>query len=371
MLVAVVLVACLVARRAVAFDENKPRPNKPASKPPVAAGIDSVQTATGPPDTSLAPASETGSRRGATGAGRPDALPHRKTAAYELVRVGQNVHVNADEIVRGDVVLVGGNLRVDGEILGGAVVLGGDIDVGPTAHIHGGAVAVAGRANSAPGSEVRGGVVSLSVFSTPFLQRFASPRARQVGELLSDCIKLALLILLAVPVCALLASRLDDARATFDATPFTCIGLGLLTLPGGVFTTIVVAFLFALTLVGVPVALLLLIAALLTVVVAMQVGAALVGVRAARWLRQARPATGSRRAVWSSVVLGLVCLRIPELCGDLLRILSPEGRWAVGFEAADIAVEVAAVAGGLGALVLWRWSGRPEAVAAVPTVAGG
>jgi hypothetical protein len=359
--------ACLAVRQSFAFDENRPRPGKPATKPPAAAGLesivplDTVRTADTTTDTTLAPASASATRRGSGSPQRPDALPHRKTAAYELVRVGQNVRVNADEVVRGDVVLVGGNLRVDGEILGGAVVLGGDIDVGPTARIHGGAVAVAGRANSAPGSEVRGGAVSLSVFSTPVLERFAWPRARQVGELLSDCIKLVLLIVLAVPVCALLAPRLDDARATFDATPFTCIGLGLLTLPGGIFTAIVVAFLLALTLVGVPVALLLLVAALLTVVIAMQVGAALVGVRAAQWLRRAQPAHVSRRSVWSSVVLGLVCLRIPELCGDLLRIASPAGRWAVGFEAADVAVEIAVIAGGLGALVLWRWSGRPKA----------
>ena len=138
----------------------------------------------------------------ASAAGAPTEAPAdagtarpKKVAAYnDLWRFGGDHRVHEDEVVRGQMVVVGGNLRVDGEITGGAVVIGGNIDVGPRARIGGQTVAVAGRVVSAPGADVRG-ALSLRTFSTPLFQRWG-PRAQATGEIVSDVLKTALLLLL-------------------------------------------------------------------------------------------------------------------------------------------------------------------------------
>jgi anti-sigma factor RsiW len=280
-----------------------------------------------------------------TSAGGRDA-PRQKTLAYELVKFGRNVHVHEDEVVRGDVLLVGGELRVDGEITGGAVVIGGDIHAGPRARVGGQAVAVAGRVSQAPGA-VLDDAVSLSVLSAPLFARFSAQRG---GDLLGDLLKLAVLIVVALPLCAWIGAPLERARARLDAAPLKCLGLGVLALPGGAFAIVVIAFLLALTLVGVPLALLLVAAAAALAFAAFFVGAAMLGARVRTWV----PVVPQRLA--ASVVLGLVCLRVPELAADVLGFVVPSRSLRV-LHAVDGVLEAAAVAAGLGALLWVRWSG--------------
>jgi hypothetical protein len=123
----------------------------------------------------------------------------------------------------------------------------------------------------------------------------------------------------------------------------------LFTLPAGVFSAIVVAFLLALSLVGMPVALLLLAVMGVIALASLLVGAFWLGSWvASRWRIAAAPA-------WRTLALGLVLLRVPEFIADVLRVLSSESSLAFGFEIAAVALELAVVAGGLGALVLARW----------------
>jgi hypothetical protein len=274
----------------------------------------------------------------------------RKTAAYELVRFGRDVHVHEDEVVRGDILLVSGDLRVDGEIEGGALVVGGDVYAGPRARIAGETVAVGGRVATADGASIHE-AVSLSFLSTPFFARFASQRTR---ELLSDLLKLLCLVVVAVPVCALFGRPLERARARLAAAPLKCLGLGALALPGGAFAIVVVAFLLALTLVGVPLAVVLVVVAVLVGVAALFTVAAAIGAR----LRAALTPLPARLFV--QVAIGLVCLRLPELLSDVIAIAAPE-RSVAALRVLDGALVVATIAAGLGALLWMRWQSIAKA----------
>jgi len=272
--------------------------------------------------------------------------PRRKTMAYELVKFGRNVHVHEDEVVRGDIVLIGGELRVDGEIAGGAIVIGGNLHAGPQARIQGQAVAVAGRVTKAPGAEVAD-AVSLSVLSAPVFVRFA---AMPAGELIGDVLKTLVLALLALPLCVWLRAPVEHARAQLDTAPLRCLGLGVLALPAAAFAIVVIGFVLALTLVGVPVALVLVAIALAVTFVAFCVGAATIGAR----VRATLPRLPRRLVV--SLMLGLVCLRLPELVADIAALLTPT-RPLRALRVLDTALEVAAIAAGLGALLWVAWSG--------------
>ena len=315
------------------------------------------------------PAAAAGPRTSAA-AGRADSLAaadataapagdsaRRKTMAYELVRFGRNVHVHADEIVRGDVLLLGGELRVDGEIQGGAVVIGGDIHAGPEARIGGQAVAVSGRVSSAPGAELHG-AVSLSVLSGPLWARFG---AGPGGDLLGDVLQLLLWILLALPLCAWGRPLLARAGERLDRAPLKCFGLGVLALPGGAFAIVVIAFLLALTLFGVPLAILLVVGALAAGWVALVVGAATIGAR----VRAALPGAGDRRLL-NQVVLGLVFLRAPELIADLLAFIAPAHSLRP-LHVLDAGIEGAAIAAGFGALLWMQWAGTVQSPRRTPT----
>ena len=53
----------------------------------------------------------------------------------DQVRFAGNVTVNEDEIVNGDVVAIGGSVRVDGQVSGNAVAIGGSLALGPHADV--------------------------------------------------------------------------------------------------------------------------------------------------------------------------------------------------------------------------------------------
>jgi hypothetical protein len=271
--------------------------------------------------------------------------------AYELVRFGRNVHVHADEIVRGDVLLVGGELRVDGEIQGGAVVIGGDIHVGPEARIGGQAVAVAGRVSAPPGAALHD-AVSLSVLSGPFWSRFGTGPG---GELWRDLIQLAVTIVLALPLCVFWSPLVARAGQRLAGAPLKCFGLGVLALPGGAFAIAILAFLLALTLFGVPLAFLLVASALAAGWVALVAAAATIGSHLAT-----RRASGERvrpgRRLIGQVVSGLVFLRAPELIADVLAFVAPAHSLRP-LHVLDAGIEVAAVLAGFGALLWMQWAG--------------
>lgn len=65
------------------------------------------------------------------------ALASAKTIDHSGTYIGTNVTVPADEEVKGDVTVVGGNATVDGRIDGDLTVVGGTLDRGPNAVITG------------------------------------------------------------------------------------------------------------------------------------------------------------------------------------------------------------------------------------------
>lgn len=83
-------------------------------------------------------------------------------ATDDQVRVGGSIHIRPGEIVDGDVVAVGGSVRIDGRVTGDAVAVGGSVSLGPNAVIEGEAVAVGGRVNRAPGAVVEGGIQEIA-----------------------------------------------------------------------------------------------------------------------------------------------------------------------------------------------------------------
>jgi len=80
----------------------------------------------------------------------------------DVVSIGHDVVVRADEVVHGGAVSIGGSVRVDGRVEGDAVSIGGGIQLGPDAAVQGDAVSIWGRGiELGPGSVITGEAVTL------------------------------------------------------------------------------------------------------------------------------------------------------------------------------------------------------------------
>src|SRR5206468_11958441 len=87
-----------------------------------------------------------------------------------IVRFFGNVKLDRDEVLNGDVVVLGGNAQIDGQVNGDSVVIGGNLTLGPNANVTGDAVVVGGMLARDPDATVGGEVHEVGVGSGP---RFA------------------------------------------------------------------------------------------------------------------------------------------------------------------------------------------------------
>ncbi|KPJ59270.1 MAG: hypothetical protein AMJ46_11925 [Latescibacteria bacterium DG_63] len=175
----------------------------------------------------------------------------------DLVRFGEHIIIEEDEVIEGDVVAIGGSIDVRGKVMGDVVSVGGSLNVASTGMIDGDAVSVGGTVNEEEGSQITGDVVSMSgpfpdfLFGLPH-GKFPSFGFRFFGLGLTLA-KSILVILLVWLIVALFTERVKVTTRKISESPLASFGMGLL-----IFVLLPVAMvLLCITLIGIPVAILL------------------------------------------------------------------------------------------------------------------
>jgi len=267
--------------------------------------------------------------------------------AYNMIRFGEDVEVRLDETVNGDAIILGGDLIVEGEVEGDAIVLAGNLFAGRHAHIRGQAIAIGGRVETSSGAEIQGQTVSLTLFprSLPWMQ---TSWPGWLGLVL-DLLKLGFLVFVSGLLLLLVPSRVQQARELLGQSFLRCFGVGLLVLMGGSAALTVAMILLAVTLVGIPAALVLAFAVGLLLIASLLVGALLIGDRFQELMN--RPV----KAPLVSVLLGLFLVMLPELLADVLHLAMPPVVRQFGFGLLSTALVLTVLSAGLGALVLTRF----------------
>jgi hypothetical protein len=79
----------------------------------------------------------------------------------DMVRFGDDIIIDEDELVDGDVVAIFGSVVVDGAVEGDVVAVMGGITLGPNGEIDGDAVAVGGSVDKERGGRIGGETVSI------------------------------------------------------------------------------------------------------------------------------------------------------------------------------------------------------------------
>ncbi|MFQ5599099.1 MAG: hypothetical protein ACE5G2_00945 [Candidatus Krumholzibacteriia bacterium] len=271
----------------------------------------------------------------------------RKPVAYDMIRLGADVEVREDEVVRGDAIIVGGDLWVDGEIQGDAIVIGGNLEVGRRAVIDGQAMSIGGRVETSPGAEVEGQTVSLTLFPIPGFPGFDHAWPHWAALVL-DVVKLGFLMLAAGSFLIVVPERMSRAKEYLDESFLKCFALGLLAMTGGAFAVGVGMVLLVITVIGIPVALLVGFSCGALLIASLLVGVLVLGEKLRDALRV------RSRAPLTSAFLGLSILLLPEFLSDVMRIALPVSASAFAFGLLSATFLLGTMAAGLGALVLSR-----------------
>lgn len=147
---------------------------------------------------------------------RPSSRPTatQKVKSYQEFGFGDNLIVLVDELVKGDVIVFRGDIRIEGTVEGDVIAVGGDLELGSRATVGGQVVACGGELDVDPRADVAGRTVSLAL---PFLLPTQSASGSRWMALAMDALKLGFFALFAGLLLVAVPRRLSKATTYLDS----------------------------------------------------------------------------------------------------------------------------------------------------------
>ncbi len=228
----------------------------------------------------------------------------------DRVSIGEDVTIAEGEVVEGDAVTVGANLTINGTVKGDAVATGGDVVLGPKAVVGGDVVTAGGKLTVSPGAKIGGEKVIVS-------GRFAGLKhlkwlglakeepgaVKGVIKLVKEVVFFGLLMFVALLLTVFLPRHLGrvSEHLTGDFPRAALLGVGIMILlPIGL-------VLMAITIVGIPIIPLVLLATFIAGLAGYVAFAQIIG----------RRLVGERHPMFQ-VLIGLLLLQAAALVGAAL-----------------------------------------------------
>ncbi len=216
----------------------------------------------------------------------------------DLVIFGGSAELEQGSIVDGDVLLFGGNVEVNGKIKGDLALLGGNADLGPSAVIEGDVVTLGGNVDRAEGAIVEGQLRSAEGFNRtfsfdfpnlpdfddtfrirPFGRSSVGPFFSPVTGILWFVLRTLVVAALAILVVLFWPKPVERAGSAAVSQPIVAGGLGCLTF----IVAPMLILLMAITIIGLPLSFL----AVVALVVAVVFGWIAIGVEVGRRMAEA------------------------------------------------------------------------------------
>ncbi len=294
----------------------------------------------------------------------PPTPERRRVIGGDAVKIWDDIEITTEEDVRGCVVAVFGDATIEGRVTGDVVVVFGDLDLGATAEVLGQVVTIFGRMDRHEESTVRGSEFVLDPY---FTRDFGGIRELFAGDWLAFLARQVIFVVVVFCVMLLVlifpAERLVNVQQALVQNPVGCLGYGVLTtLLGHIGLTILFGVL-VLTVIGIPLALLLLLAVLFLGLLAV----AIVSLEVGRWACRVVHASCNQK--WLMALVGLLILHSLTFIGNLLGLpdrLAPVGLF---FGILGLGVKLVVYCFGIGALVLSKFGSRSPAAPAAEPVA--
>ncbi|MCP4291057.1 MAG: hypothetical protein GY780_04375 [bacterium] len=271
--------------------------------------------------------------------------PQRKILKGNIVKVGDSLQIQENEDVRGNVIVVFGDVEVSGRVDGNVVTVFGNLMVTETAEVTGQVVTVGGRLDQDPSSELSDVVV---VDPLPGWMGSDSLMISDHGilGLLMGVGELILVVLLTLLVLAISPSkRMKKVREVLVHEAIPSFWVGLVGTFLVYLTGIILMGVLVLTVIGIPVALLVLVALMLVSVLALGMAGLTLGKRLCVMF-------GDVCSVdWIVLIVGLVAIDGIYILGVFAGVIPGLGVFADGLVIIGTGIKLVAYLIGMGALM--------------------
>lgn len=290
---------------------------------------------------------------------RDDRGPYREKGV-DIVKFGKSVFVASDEMVRGDLVVFGGNAIIEGRVTGNVFVIGGNIRARSGAEIKGDAMVVGGVLDEDEDVIIHGERILFddimpggigSIFSgTPWVRWVVMP------------VMLFIKLVLAFLVMLFLRDRIVVGDEYLGSGFLKSFGVGIVTAIVGLFALLIVMIPLIITVIGIPLALLLIVSCVGVFIIAWTIFVYTLGRVVAR---RAGVESGNG---FLYVFIGAVIMFVPDVISFLLSLVpgTPLAPLGLAFKGLGTLLGFFAYLSGLGAIVLSRFGSRPVTVPVVP-----
>lgn len=282
----------------------------------------------------------------------------------DVVQLGSDVTIAENELVNGNVVTIGGDIRIEGKVTGDVAAIFGSVELGSGAIVNGEVVSIFGAVDREDGAVVRGetAVIGGGRHGLTFpLGRIGEGIFGGVGRVISFIIAviLTLILLFFIP------RRMENAAGAVTRSFWSSLGMGALLFFGGFILVIILGIILAITIVGIPVAVLLVLSYAALLGIGYSVSALAVGRFVVRRFRV------DADSIYFHAVIGLLILAILGIVASFMTVspLLAPARLAIG--GFGKAFQFLAILAGVGAFINSRAGSRSPGAPAGPVQGAG
>jgi len=284
----------------------------------------------------------------------------------DVVQMGEDIVIDRGEHVLGHVFAMGGSVTVRGIVDEDVLAMGGDVILEEGAQVRGDAVSIGGQVQKAPGASVLGSSVSVGNFPRGmagigvlnFVGHGVDVAQKVIGILFS--------MIIAWVVVSLTRERTRRVVARIEHQPLAMIGwgaLGVFAIAPAAVAVALAAVLLVVTIIGIPVAVLLLLGYSLAVVMLLFWGSIVGATAVGGWLvRRLSPRLGVPELMRNTLV-GVVAISAFGLVGSLFSavgtVVPPAALLGWLLTALGWAICAGSVFAGVGAILRTR-AGQPS-----------
>ncbi len=180
-----------------------------------------------------------------------------KIRGRDVVRFGEDIHIGRYELVEGDVVAIGGDVVIEGKVRGNVVNVFGDTELHGTAVINGDVVTVLGELNEYNNPRIRGETVSVAGGAPNIQLPFLNYDTGNLWGVVTRVVKFVIFTLLLLMILYFLPDRMRISSDHVFGSFFKSLGVGVLVLLVGSVVVLILGVVLSITIIGIPVALLL------------------------------------------------------------------------------------------------------------------
>ncbi len=276
----------------------------------------------------------------------------------DIVRFGEDIYVEYGDLVRGDIVVFGGDVTVKGKVIGNIVVMAGDAEILSGAEVDGDVVVLGGTLIEEPDVIIHGERVEFDDISISFPHFFAG-RQPFVSFF---CVPIAFFIcvILSFLIVLFLRDRVLRSQEHAAAGVLRCFGTGFLVLFVGSIVVPIICCILIITIIGSPLAGMLVVSCIAVWIMSRTVAAYTIGVKVNKKINL------QTQNPFAIVLVGTSILFIPALVGVGISL------WPLGSAPGFLFIVLGLLIGlfadlvGLGAIFVSRFGSKGCATLPAP-----